>query len=165
MSRRRLLAGSIVPIVVVLLGVTADAQFPKIRIPKTPAIPGVNRPSPPAPAATQSSQKSFECSDITDELVENMLKGREAASKAYEAAQKAYDAEMARAKAKRAEADALQSNRGQQMMNVMMQNSECKDAFKKKDPRASEIARLEDQVAAADSAGDGTKSDAVRKKL
>jgi len=159
----RLVSCSMIAVVVALLAATVDAQFPKLRVPKAPSVPGIKAPS--APAATETSQKSFECSQITEDLVERLLKGDEAARKAYEAAQKAYDAEMAKAKAKRAEADAIEAKRAQGTMGALMQNAECKDAFKEKDPRAREIARLEDQVAAADEAGDEKKSDALHKKL
>jgi hypothetical protein len=162
MPRGPLVAGSLVAVVVAFLAVTLDAQFPKLRVPKTPHVPGVNTPSTPA---TQTSNKSFECSQITDELVDQMLKGWEAGQAARDAADKAYETDMAKANAKKAQADALQSKRGQSAVNAIVQVGECKDAFKEKDPRSREIARLEDQVAAADAAGDEKKSEALRKRL
>jgi hypothetical protein len=163
MSLRGVASAAAVAALVALIGVTVDAQF-KVRLPKSPSVPGVNSPAP-APAANKTAGKSFECSQITDELVDNLLEAWENANKATQAAQKAYEAEMAKAAAKKAEADAIQSKRGQQSINVMMQNAECKDAFKEKDPRSKDIARLEEQVAAADEAGDEKKSDALHKKL
>jgi hypothetical protein len=144
----------------ILVGVSADAQIGSLlkkRLPKPPSAPGATTPVPPTSASTPASG-SLDCSQITDDLIDKFLK-------AQVVRKKVYDEEMAKANAKKAEADALTKRRAESMVDTTMKTEECKDAFKEKDPRSKEIARLEDQVAAADTAGDEAKSEALRKKL
>jgi len=154
MPRRRLVCGSIVALVVALLAVTVDAQFPKVRVPKAPSVPGVGSSSPVAASAPAKA----ETVTITDDMVQRYLK-------AFKVQKEVLAKEMVEANALKAKADALAQKRAEHMVGAMMQAAECKDVFKEKDPRAKEIARLEDQVGQADTAGDEKKSDALRKKL
>jgi hypothetical protein len=162
MSIRRL---AVLPLIVAgVLAVigTVNAQFPKIpKVPKAP-VPGAKTadPAPPTPAT-----RGFVCSHVNEDLINRFLKAQEAKKKAYDEEMAKSDAVMAKARAKQAEADALAKKRAASTMNTMMANAECKDAFKEKDPRSKEIARLEALVADADEKNDQAKSDQVRKRL
>jgi hypothetical protein len=154
MPRRRLVCGSIVALVMALLTASVDAQFPKIRVPKAPSVPGVG--SPPAPASVQATK--LETVTITDDMIQRYLK-------AFRVQKEVLAREMVEANALQAKADALAKKRAEHTVGEIMKNAACKDAFTEKDARAKEIARLEDLVAQADTAGDEKKSDALRAKL
>jgi hypothetical protein len=141
---------------------TVNAQFPKIpKVPKAP-VPGAKTadPAPPTPAT-----RGFQCSQINEDLINKFLKAQEVKKKVYDDEMARAEGVMAKARAKQAEADALAKKRAANTMNTMMANADCKDAFKEKDPRSKEIARLEALVADADDKGDQAKSDQIRKRL
>ncbi len=152
----------VLPLVVfgaLLVGAAADAQIGSLlkkRLPKAPSVPGA-----PAPAAERKPSGP----DVTNELIDKYLKAMTVQKQVLAKEMAGARAKQADADAKKAKVDALATERGQRMMATMMQTDECKDAFKEKDPRSKEIARLEDQVAAADSRGDEAKSEALQKKL
>lgn len=151
MSIRRLALVPVMVAGVLFLAVALQARFPKIQISKPPSVPGVTQPAPtPAP-------EPF-CGGITDADIDKFLKAKGAEKKVLQDG-------MAAARANQAKADALAKTRGERMMAEMMKASECKDAFKEKDPRSKEIARLEGQVEAAGNAGDEAKAEALRKRL
>ena len=160
MIRGRLVFGSIVALVVALLAVTVDAQFPKIRVPKAPSVPGVGSPSPSPASSTQRKTVT-----ITEDMVQRYLKALRVQNEVLAKEMVAVNEAKAKAQAEKAKVEAYQAKRAEGMVGTMMQTEECKDAFKQKDPRSKEIARLEDQVAAADSDGNEAKSDALRKHL
>jgi hypothetical protein len=160
MSIRRLALLPLMGAGILAVIATLHAQFPKVHVPKAPAVPGVATPATPAPAPSTPgpANRGFQCSQINEDLINKYLK-------AQEVKKKVHDEEMAKANAKKAEADALAQKRGTAMMSTMMSTEDCKDKFKEKDPRSKEIARLENLVAAADEKGDEVKSNELRKKL
>jgi hypothetical protein len=155
--RRPTILPLIVTGVLILVG-TPQAQFPKVRVPKAPTIPGVNTPGPAPGRPTYGA-------GITDDMIARYLKALKVQKEVLEKERAEAEAEKARAAGERAKADALTRKRAERMVSTMMQTEECKDAFKEKDPRSKEIARLEDQVAAADTRGDEAKSEELRKRL
>jgi hypothetical protein len=157
MANRRLASAALVAALVALFGGTAGAQFPKLRVPKVPSVPGVKT----APA---SSSNTLDFSNIDDAFVDKAVKGCNAWQNVHDAEVAKANAKTAEAKAKTAQADALRQKQAQVTVNNMMENAQCKDAFKEKDPRTKEIQRLEDQIAAADERGDEKKSDELKKK-
>ena len=162
MSIRRLaLTPLIVAAFLAVIG-TVNAQFPKIpKVPKA-SLPGAKTPdpAPPTPAT-----RGFSCSQVNEDLINKFLKAQEAKKKAYDEEMAKSEAVMAKARAKQAEADALAKKRAANTMNTMMANANCKDAFKDKDPRSKEIARLEALVADAEEKNDQAKADQIRKRL
>ena len=162
MSIRRLaLTPLIVAAFLAVIG-TVNAQFPKIpKVPKA-SLPGAKTadPAPPTPAT-----RGFSCSQVNEDLINKFLKAQDAKKKAYDEEMAKSEAVMAKARAKQAEADALAKKRAANTMNTMMANANCKDAFKDKDPRSKEIARLEALVADAEEKNDQAKADQIRKRL
>jgi hypothetical protein len=145
---------------VVLLGVTSDAQFGKVlkKVPQPPSAPG-----PGAPAATAPAKRSSHA--VTEDEIAKFIKAIAVQKEVLAREMANAKALQAKAAAAKARLDAANTDRAQKMIDTMMATDECKDRFKEKDPRSKEIARLEDQVAAADSRGDEAKSDALRQKL
>jgi hypothetical protein len=141
------------------LAPAAEAQIGgllKKKLPKPPAAPG----TPSAPAAAPAEHAPYG-SGINDELIDKFIKAMGVQKEALAKELAAADAKKAEAAAKKAKSDALARQHAQGMVATMMQTEECKDSFKEKDPRAKQIARLEDQVADADE----TKAEEIRKKL
>jgi hypothetical protein len=156
MSMRGLTSAAAAAAFLAAVGATVDAQLP--RMPKAPSIPGVSRPAPAAAPARKGVV-------ITDDVIERYLKAIKVQKEVLAKELGDVEAARANARAQKAKVDALQSQRAEGQMNTLMKTAECKDTFKEKDSRSKEIARLEDQVAAADTDGNDTKSEALRKKL
>ena len=156
MPIRRLASAAVVALVA-LAGATGSAQFRLPRKISKPSLPGVKTETP-------ASQKGPDCSNIDDALVDKVLKADAIRQKVYDDEVAKARAKQAQAKTKTAQADQLRAQRAQGTVGAMMENAECKDKFKEKDPRTKEIQRLEDQIAAADEKGDEKTSDALKKK-
>jgi hypothetical protein len=160
LSRRVVQIGWTV-LLLVVVAVTVDAQIGSLlkkRIPKPPSLPG-------APAPARPPERAPYGSGINDELIDKYIKAMAVQKQVLAKEMAGARAKQAEAKAKKAKADTLAQKRAESMMATMMQTEECKDGFKEKDPRSKEIARLEDQVAAADGRGDEARSEELRKKL
>lgn len=159
MTVPRLVYASIVAGLLALLGVTADAQFGNpLKKLKPPSLPGRSAPATPA-----RPQPGYE--PITEEEIAKFLKAMQVQRDVLAKEMAHANALKAKAGAAKAKLDAAHARQAQQMLGTMMATEECKDRFKAKDPRSKEIARLEDQVAAADERGEEAKSDALRQKL
>lgn len=157
MPIRRLASAALVAAFVAFVGATATAQF---RLPKglKPSVPGVK-------AAAPSSPKGPDCTKVDDASVDRFLKGYDAWKKAHDAEVAAANAKTAQAKAKTAQADVLRQKHAQVTVGNMMENADCKDRAKEKDPRMREARRLEDLLAAANDRGDEAKATEISKKL
>ena len=158
MPIRRLASAVFVAALIAFVGATASAHFGDI-LKKLPEGPTPSTP-PAAPA-----MNTLDCSKIDDALVDKAIKGNQAGKKISDDEVAKAKAKKAQADAKKAQADALRTKRAQSTVNTMMENGECKDAFKEKDPRMKEIRRLEDLVAAANDRGDEAKAEELSKKL
>lgn len=154
MSSRRLAAALAAAASVVVLGVTIGAamrdQFPSL--PRRPQIPGVSRPA---------QATGLDCSDITEEQLDKFLTAKrvEAATLKSET-----DAANARRAAAQAQLDAGGQRRATVMLGEVMKNAECTDAFKERDPRSREIARLYSLAEAASGRGDEAKAEEYQNK-
>ena len=167
MSVRRLTLLPLMGAGILAVIATLHAQFPKVHVPKPPAVPGVATPPTPVPApATRRAGDTWlqvlPNQRGPDQQVLEGAGGEEEGLRRRDGQSRRGDGES---RAKQAEADALAKKRAANTMNTMMANAECKDAFKEKDPRSKEIARLEALVADADDKGDQAKSDQIRKRL
>jgi len=158
MAIRRLASASLVAVLVALVGATASAQFGNIL---------KKAPKPPTPGATPTAaaSKTLECSQIDDNLVNKAVEGSQNAKKASDAELAKANAKKAEATAKKAQADGLRQKSAQLTVSNMMENGECKDKAKEKDPRMKEARRLEDLLAAANDRGDEAKAAEISKKL
>jgi hypothetical protein len=156
----RLAYASSLAALVALLGLTADAQFgnPLKKIPKPPSVPGSSSPATPAPPRPGNES-------ITEEEIAKFIKAMRVQREVLAKEMVQANALKAKADAAKARLDAENTRRAERMVGTMMETESCKDSFKEKDQRSKEIARLEEQVAAADSRGDEAKSDALRQKL
>ena len=157
---RRLTYTSLLVALIVLLGLTADAQFGNAlkKLPKPPSMPGSSSPATPAPPRPGEEP-------ITEEEIARFIKAMQVQREVLAKEMAQANAVKAKADAAKARLDAANAGRAERMLSTMMETEECKDRFKEKDPRSKEIARLEEQVAAADGRGDEAKSDALRQKL
>ena len=164
MSVSRLASASIVSGCLVLVGVTASAQFGNVlkRAPKPPSVPTATKPSAPASPAPGPS---LYCAGITDENINRYLKAKEVQKQVLQRELAEANARKAEADALNRKADALGQKRAEQMLSTMMATEECKDKFKEKDPRSKRIARLEDLMAAANDRGDEAKAEAIQNEL
>jgi hypothetical protein len=129
------------------------AQFPKPHLPKLPSVPGVKEAAP----ATPPPATKVYCTGITDEKIDQYIKAKQVQAKVL--AQ-----ELAKANANKAKAEALTKERGQGVVNEMVKLGECTDAFKEKDPRSKEIARLEGLEEAATNSGNEAKAEQYHKR-
>jgi hypothetical protein len=150
MSLTRLASASVVAVAVALSGATAGAQFGNLlkKVPKPPGAPG---PAAPAPAALY-------CSGITDDLINRYLKAKSVQKATIGSEMAKANALKAKADALKAKSDALGQQRGQAQVSAMMKNMDCTDAFKEKDPRTKEIARLDGLAEAATNSGNDAKA-------
>ena len=156
----RFVSASMAVGLVALLGVTSDAQFGKAlkKLPAAPSVPGTSAPAAAAPDRRNSNA-------VTDDDIAKFIKAIKVQKEVLAREMAGVKALEAKAAAAKAKLDAANTDRAQKMIDTMMATDECKDRFKEKDPRSKEIARLEDQVAAADSREETATSDALRQKL
>jgi hypothetical protein len=152
MPIRRLAAALAVAALVATIGATASAQFGSV-------LKGIHKGATAKPAAPAPAPKpTLECGQIDEAMLDRYLK-------ALALRKKVYGEEVAKANASKATADALAQKRAAAMVDTMLKTDQCKDAFKEKDARSKEIARLEAAVAAASDRGDDAKAEELRKKL
>jgi hypothetical protein len=155
---RRLASVAALTAVIALLGVTADAQFgnPLKKI-KPPSLPGSSSPATPVPPRPGDEP-------ISEEEIAKFIKAMNVQRDVLAKEMGSVKALEANAAAAKARLDAANTRRAEQMVGTMMETEDCKDRFKEKDARSKEIARLEEEVAAADSRGDEAKSEALNQK-
>jgi len=151
MPIRRLARVPLTAGVVVVLAATVLAQFPKVRVPKLPGVPGAPATTPP------QARKAAYCDGITSDEIEKFLD-------ALNAEQLALDRELAAAKAKKADVDRALQARGQRVVADMMKLGECKDPIKEKDPRTREADRLQKLADDASARGDDQKAEEYQKQ-
>lgn len=93
------------------------------------------------------------CDNITQDQIDQLLKGLEAENAARKNAVAAANAKKKAAAAQKADADAQAQRAAAVMVNDMAKTGECKDGFMEKDPRSQEVQRLYDLASAASEKG------------
>ena len=151
MAIRRFVLVPLTALCIAALAATLLAQFPKIRVPKMPSVPGAPSTTPP------QARRAAYCDGITSDQIEKFLK-------ALDDEQAALDREITTAKAKKTEADRAQQARGQRVVSDMIRLGECKDPIKEKDPRTREAERLQKLADDASARGDDQKSEEYSKQ-
>jgi hypothetical protein len=156
MPIRRLASTALAAALIATLGATASAQFGNILKKAKPSVPGAKAAADPPP-------QSFSCEQLDESLIDKAVKAHQ--NSIYDSEVAKANAKRAQADAKKAQADALRTKSAQSTVGAMMQNADCKDAKKEKDPRMKEARRLEDLLAAANDRGDEAKAAEISRKL
>jgi len=132
----------------VLFAAAPSAQFPKLRVPKPPSIPGVKPPG---------HGPSGPCEGVTEDDVNRLDKGVTAERETRE--RMTRDAEAKQASLKAAQ-DRRNSSTAQDVMKTMMCTSDAQD----KDTRQKEADRLHDLADQASEKGDEAQSRAYSRR-